>query len=256
MYLEENLANMNKKYKSMGIRFEYNGEIVRVIEGKEFLLQDKPSLKRELSQNFRMIFSPALKWYIGDEGIARLQVRRVKFEPTRPLADMQKLLYEEIAAIQEEPLKNSLMEYLKKTPYFLEAPAAKGMHHNYRHGLLEHTLQTIKMARLIAKAMADEVTVDFDVLIAGALLHDVGKVNSYSLEGDVINTTEIYAKQNHIINGVKIVAQEIKSAKLDELIHIVASHHNIPDWGSPVEPKTPEAWIIHTVENLSSKIMG
>lgn len=256
MYLEENLAKMNKRYNPSGIRFEYNGEIVRVIETKEFLLQDKLNLKRELTQNFRMIFNPTLKWYIGDEGIARLQSRRVKFNPTHSLADMQKLLYEEIGAIQEELLKNSILEYLRKIPYFLEAPAAKGMHHNYRHGLLEHTLQTIKMARLIAKAMADEFTVDFDVLIAGALLHDVGKVNTYTIDGDVISTTEIYAKQNHIINGVKILAQEIKSAKLDELIHVVASHHNIPEWGSPVEPKTIEAWIIHTVENLSSKIMG
>ncbi len=256
MYLEENLIKMNKKYKSSGIRFEYNGQIVRVIESKEFLLQDKSSLKQELTQNFWISFNPTLKWHIGDEGIARLESRQVKFEPTQPLANMQKLLNEEIAAIQEEPLKNSLLMYLEKTPFFLEAPAAKSMHHNYRHGLLEHTLQTIKMARLISKAMADEVSVDFDLLIAGALLHDIGKVNSYALKGDVINTTEIYAKQNHIINGVKIVAQEIKSAKLDELIHIIASHHNIADWGSPVEPKTPEAWIVHTVENLSSKIMG
>ena len=102
----------------------------------------------------------------------------------------------------------------------------------------------------------ENLIIDQDLLIAGAILHDIGKINCYKYYNEIIEITDIFHKQEHIINGIKIISQEIKSEKLDKLIHILASHHNIKEWGSPIEPISNEAWIIHFVENLSSKIMG
>ena len=62
--------------------------------------------------------------------------------------------------------------------------------------------------------------------------------------------------RDHIVQGVKLVTSFIQSEKLDSIIHIVANHHAEKNWGSPVQPRTPEAWMIHTMDNLSSKIMG
>jgi len=121
--------------------------------------------------------------------------------------------------------------------------------------LLEHTVQTIELA-LAVNDVIENLIIDKDLLIASATLHDIGKIKCYETSNGIIQITDTFAKQEHIINGIKIVSQEIKSDKLDELIHILASHHNTKEWGSPIEPKTNEAWIIHCVENLSSKTMG
>src|SRR5271157_4602034 len=260
MFLETNLAKMNEKYNPLGIQFVQElDNTIRILQDNERILGRSAPLWEELNRNFRLQWNGSQKfWFIAEEEVARLEGRSWKFKPTTDPEELKTTLFEFVDLIEEEDLKTSVVDFLNKTPYFFEAPAAKGMHHNYRHGLLEHTVQTVQMASLIAKNMAGEIggSLDFDLIIAGSILHDCGKINDYVIRGDVISTTEIHLKQDHIINGVKIVSQEIKSAKLDELIHIIASHHNLREWGSPVEPKTPEAWIIHTLENLSSKIMG
>ncbi|MHC1624704.1 MAG: HD domain-containing protein, partial [Methermicoccaceae archaeon] len=88
---------------------------------------------------------------------------------------------------------------------------------------------------------------------------DVGKINCYeyneTTHGD-FQVTTILREQDHIIHGVKLISQYIKSEKLDDIIHIVASHHALRIWGSPVEPQSNEAWIVHLADNLSSRIMG
>ncbi len=93
-----------------------------------------------------------------------------------------------------------------------------------------------------------------DLLIAGAILHDIGKIYCYDYKQQNIDITEIFLKHEHIIQGVKLVAQFIKSNKIDSILHIIASHHNLKEWGSPVKPNSIEAWIIHYADNISGKI--
>lgn len=64
----------------------------------------------------------------------------------------------------------------------------------------------------------------------------------------------LFIQHEHIIQGVKIVSQNIILIKLDDIIHIIASHHNLKEWGSPAKPNSIEAWIIHYAENISRKI--
>ena len=203
-----------------------------------------------------MQFTKDLLWHIGHDGITILKSRKIKLEPFRKIESLGKDLVNYINLIEDTDFKEELRIFFKSNEEFFTKPAAQSKHHNYKGGLLEHTIQTVEMAIALAEKMDEDVLIDNDLLIAGSLLHDVGKMDCYEFDGDLIYTTDIGYAQNHIINGVKIISQKFKTDKLDDLIHIIASHHQLKEWGSPVEPRTNEAWIIHMVENLSSKIMG
>jgi len=93
-----------------------------------------------------------------------------------------------------------------------------------------------------------------DVLIAGAILHDIGKIHCYDYNLRNIDITDLFLKHEHIIHGVKLATQFVKSIKLDNILHIIASHHNLKEWGSPVKPHCIEAWIVHYADNISGKL--
>ncbi len=185
-----------------------------------------------------------------------IKSRMKKTEPTKSIEELSENLKIYIEMIIDDELKDSIKKILDNNQEFFTATAAKQKHHAYRGGLLEHTIQTIKICLALIEGINDEISIDKDVIIAGSILHDIGKINCYKSVDDGFDITEMYLTQGHIINGIKMISQTIKSEKLDELIHIIASHHNLKDWGSPVEPRSREAWIIHLAENLSSKILG
>lgn len=256
MYLEENLKKLNDKYNTIGISFKHEGNIIKIIEKRVFLLNNYPNVKQELKIKYWMQFSKDLLWHIKKDGIDLLSSKTVKNETSKSINELHNELSNFIELIDENELKDSIKEFLSKNEKFYNSPAAKIKHHAYRGGLLEHTLQTVKLSISILENIKDELSVNKDLIIAGAILHDIGKINCYEIVEESIEITNIYLKQDHIVNGIKLISQNIKSENIDELIHIVASHHNIKKWGSPVEPKTREAWIIHIAENLSSKILG
>jgi len=136
------------------------------------------------------------------------------------------------------------------------APAAQSLHHAYLGGLLEHTVSLCTLGELIAVRY---FWVDRDLLIAGAILHDIGKIYEltysrafgYSTEGTLIG---------HI--GIRLVMLEQKARGLPQfphellvvLEHLVVSHHGRLEYGSPVEPRCAEALILHYVDQIDSKI--
>ncbi|MHA1730711.1 MAG: HD domain-containing protein [Promethearchaeota archaeon] len=257
MYLEENIARLNEEYGSMGIRFELiEGGVVDVVEERKFVLNSRPALKQTLKKRLGMAFNDTLKWHLGRQAVKKLEDVRLKFRPALEPPAMKKALINYIKRIGEQELQVSILQLLTNNKYFYEAPAARSMHHNYEGGLLEHTLQTVKVALGIVDNLDHDMKVDVDLVIAGAVLHDIGKINCYAFVPGGVEITSLGKKQDHIVNGIKLVSQHVKSSKLDALIHVVASHHNLTDWGSPVPPQIPEAWIVHFAENLSSKIMG
>jgi len=203
-----------------------------------------------------MQFSSEFLWHIKTDGINLLKSRSIKTEPTNSIEELSEELNTYIEMITENELKESIKNFLSNNREFYNSPAAKIKHHAYKGGLIEHTLQTIRISKAIMENIRDELIIDKDLIIAGAILHDIGKINCYEIKDEGIEITDTFIKQEHIVNGIKLISQYIKSESINELIHIVASHHNIRDWGSPIEPKTREAWIIHMAENLSSKILG
>lgn len=256
MYLEENLKRLNDKYNPFGIAFAHEGNIIKVKEESDFIINNYPAIKKELRLKYKMQFSSELLWHIKKDGINILKTRSIKTKPTKSIDELSEELNGYIDMINEGVLKDSIKTFLSNNHEFFNLPAAQIKHHAYEGGLLEHTLQTIKLSLAILDCIDDEVTIDKDLIIAGAILHDVGKINCYEITENGIEITDIFLKQEHIINGITLISQNIKSENIDELIHIVASHHNIKDWGSLIEPKSKEAWIIHFTENLSSKILG
>jgi len=138
------------------------------------------------------------------------------------------------------------------------APAAKGMHHVYLGGLLEHSLAVAKLVDAMVPLYGG---LNRDLLIAGALLHDIGKVREmtylrsfdYSDEGKLIG---------HISIGTEMLQERIASLpdfprELGMLLkHMLLSHHGQYEYGSPKRPKTLEATILNYLDDLDSKING
>lgn len=252
--LKENIRLLNIKYKSLNIRFELQGNIISIIQ--DYVISKNPALKQALKDQYVMMWNnDQKKWFIGKAGIKILSKKIIKTKPSKSIKELASELVGYIEMIKEPELRNSIKTFMRENRDFFKAPGARYNHHNYIGGLLEHTVQTVKLSLAVSDT-TENLIIDRDVLISGSILHDVGKINCYEFSQGTIELTDIFKEQEHIINGVKIISQEIKSEKLNDLIHILASHHNIKDWGSPIEPVSNEAWIIHTVENLSSKIMG
>jgi len=159
----------------------------------------------------------------------------------------------EIKAILREFFVND-KEFLKK---FLKAPAGMKVHHAYLGGLLEHSVSVAELCDYAWRMYRD--LVNRDLLIAGALLHDVGKVYEYEVTSKGIEVTTEGELRGHITIGVALLWEkakkiDIQDEKVLELEHMIISHHGELEWGSPIIPKTPEAFLLHHVENLDAKM--
>ncbi len=139
---------------------------------------------------------------------------------------------------------------------FRELPAAVTHHHAYVHGLLEHTLAVTKSARALAEVYKSSgIDMDPDIVTAGGLLHDLGKIDSYRLDpfpGMTVPGTVI----DHIALGFSLFSCLAKEYGLDKEIetaigHILVSHHGRKEFGSPVLPATPEAMVVSSSDELN-----
>ncbi|HKJ05561.1 MAG TPA: HD domain-containing protein [Geopsychrobacteraceae bacterium] len=178
--------------------------------------------------------------------------------------DQQEMLAElqQILGSLNDPWVEKLLRAFFDDPDFYKryshAPAAKAMHHVFLGGLLEHSLAVAALASDIA---ARYPQVNRNLLIAGALLHDVGKVAELSYERS-FNYTDEGKLLGHIMIGVEMIETQIR--KLDGfptmtgtlIKHLLLSHHGQYEFGSPKRPKTLEAVILNFIDDLDSKING
>ena len=138
---------------------------------------------------------------------------------------------------------------------FKRAPAAKGFHHIYLGGLLEHSLSVV---RLLQKTADQYPELNRDMLIAGGILHDIGKIHEFSYQS-IIDYSDEGRLIGHIVMGVEMINKKI-AAMNDfpqqlalELRHIILSHHGEFEYGSPKRPKTLEALVVHYIDDLDAK---
>lgn len=143
---------------------------------------------------------------------------------------------------------------------FRVAPAAKGNHHNYRHGLIEHTTQVAQAVHALCGTFPE---VDGDLAVTGALLHDIGKLDTYNPDPLAID----YTRDAHLVGEIPLSYYRVRRA-LEELptnpavsmdkawmvLHMIASHHGIAAHGATASPATPEALLVHYVDNLSARM--
>jgi 3'-5' exoribonuclease len=174
----------------------------------------------------------------------------------RPIDEMWQELEGHIARVSSPHVRELLSRIVAGyAERFRIWPAAQTVHHAYRGGLLEHVLKIMDTVLFLA----DAYKVNRDVLVAGAILHDIGKLEElaygvttdYTVEGNMLG---------HITIGATIVrdaAREIPGFPHELLVqieHLVLSHHGGKALGSPVEPMTVEAFILAAADDLDSKI--
>ena len=140
---------------------------------------------------------------------------------------------------------------------FMLAPAAKAMHHPYLGGLLEHVLSMCGLADKVAAHYKG--VVDRDLLIAGSILHDIGKI--YELEySRSFGYTDEGKLIGHITMGVELVDEKIKTIAgfppelAMHVKHLMLSHHRLLEFGSPKRPKTIEAVVLCYLDDLDAKV--
>ncbi len=164
-----------------------------------------------------------------------------------------------VAGIRDPNLRALLEAFLNDEPLarrYRTAPAAKQVHHAYLGGLIEHVLSVCRLCQLVAPHY---VNLDLDLLLTGAILHDIGKVAEltydrsfgYSSEGQLLG---------HIVIGLRLVEEKLRQfpdfpPKLRVLVeHMIVSHHGELEFGSPKVPLFPEALLLHHLDNLDSKM--
>jgi 3'-5' exoribonuclease len=136
------------------------------------------------------------------------------------------------------------------------APAAKHVHHAFLGGLLEHVLSVCHLSRMTAEHYR---YIDLDLLLTGAVLHDVGKVAELTYDRSVSYSTEGQLL-GHIVIGLRMVHEKLHALpdfppKLRVLVeHLIVSHHGELEFGSPKTPLFPEAMLLHHLDNLDSKM--
>jgi 3'-5' exoribonuclease len=169
-----------------------------------------------------------------------------------------------VASVQDAALRALLRRCVGRATEtgraFCVHPAAKRNHHAYLGGLLEHSISVATVCDRLATHYREQgFAVDRDLLVTGALVHDLGKVRElrgmpspdYTTEGKLLG---------HIVIGMQMVQQEAESVKnLDTdrlllLLHLIASHQGKPEWDSPRTPQLIEAVILHYADDLDAKL--
>jgi len=174
-----------------------------------------------------------------------------------------KLHFIELLHSIEDPYLKPLLEQIFNPAVregFFRAPAAKRIHHNYPGGLLEHTCKAADLCLQMADAYP---ALNRDLLLSGTLLHDIGKIMEYkngfspqyTMEGKLIG---------HIVIGSELLSREIAVLRKEGLSfperlewmikHMILSHHGSLEFGSPVIPLFPEAFVLHVADNLDAKM--
>jgi len=174
----------------------------------------------------------------------------------RPVDEMWPELLRRVAEVQDPHLRALLSALVERYADRLRVwPAARQIHHAYRSGLLEHILKIMEVGTFLA----ERYSARRDLLIAGALLHDIGKLQElsydfatdYTVEGNLVG---------HIAIGIGMLRDLIRerpdfpAGLAMELEHLILSHHGAKDLGSPVEPMTIEAVLLATADDLDAKL--
>jgi 3'-5' exoribonuclease len=170
------------------------------------------------------------------------------------------ILYSElnskIESIKNPELKKFINEIFEETgEKFKIHPGAIQIHHNWIGGLLEHTLEVIEYCETSFRLYPD---LDHDLLIAGAILHDIGKLE------ELVTTSRIKGSEKgqligHLALGIVYLSEKFKKSDIDELtknklMHMLVSSHGKTEYGSPKEPMIPEAMALYYADESSSKI--
>lgn len=179
-------------------------------------------------------------------------------------------LVAQVGSFQDARLRLLAQTYLAEHgDKFRRAAAARDYHHARRGGLLEHTTQMMRAAEALMPVYAG---LNWDLVRAGVLFHDCGKLweLDYAAQGFVCPVTMMGELLGHITVGIEVAnkiwrslegsaeftapAQPPRELVREHLLHLIASHHGLKEYGAPVTPRTPEAWMLHHIDNIDAHL--
>lgn len=172
----------------------------------------------------------------------------------------RKRLRELVDSVKNSFLNALLMGVLKDKDIrtrLYDAPGAVTMHDACIGGLLEHTLQVAELCDAVARQIP---TLHRDLLLTGAILHDVGKTEELDYEGPVFDFTSSGTLVGHITLTTEIVSRaadtipDFPPTLRDAILHLILSHHGKREWGSPVAPALPEAFVLSQCDYMAAKV--
>lgn len=235
------------------------------------ILWDTAGVK-ELPQKGDVIF---VRGEVGDyygpqvviSDLRKLDPEKINRSYFQPVSDRDpREMLQELKEIISNDIKNPHLKLLllsffndkEFTRRFALAPAARSIHHNYAGGLLEHTLEVIRICRHLASLYPDHLRLD--LLLTGATLHDVGKIEEYDPASLDFEFSDRGKLVGHISIGKEMLDQKISQIpafpfqlKL-ELEHMILSHHGMREWGSPEVPKTIHAFTLFHADLVSARL--
>ncbi len=260
----ESLARNGKPYLTLHL-MDKSGEI----EGRVW--ENVETIGARFEKNDFIFIAAKATVYLGKMQLIVSELSRIPdnevnlqdFLPAgeRNVDEMLDELASVVESCRDSDLRRLLESFFSDADFldrYSTAPAAKGMHHVYLGGLLEHSLAVARLVDLIAPVYQD---LNRDLLVAGALLHDVGKVREmtylrsfdYTDEGKLLGHISIgYEMVHEKISLIRDFPHEMSML----LKHMMLSHHGQYEYGSPKRPKTIEATVLNYLDDLDSKING
>lgn len=182
---------------------------------------------------------------------------RSKYDEDEMMAELSAILKEHITTPYLAALVDAFLNDEETIIRFKKIPAAKHVHHAYIGGLLEHTLSILRLSVLVSGYYGK--VVDREMLLLGALFHDMGKVRELDASSGFDYTSE-GKLLGHLLLGIEMLNRYISQIdgfpemKRQLIGHLIASHHGILEYGSPKKPKTIEALILHFIDDMDAKI--
>jgi 3'-5' exoribonuclease len=185
-----------------------------------------------------------------------------RFDPEQMFAELTAIAKEQI---DDEALRQLVVDILEAhRDELLTLPAAKRNHHAFVGGYLEHVLNVVRTCCHLADKYGElytdlEPPLDKDIVVAGAVLHDIGKLRELATSAAGAEYTAAGSLIGHVLQGRDIVREAaagrtIDGEKLLRLEHVIISHQRLPEWGAPKPPMTPEALIVHYADDLDAKL--
>jgi len=175
----------------------------------------------------------------------------------RPIDEMWAELQEHLRGVRNDHIRVLLNRIVSDHEAELRVwPAAQQIHHAYRGGFLEHLTKMAEVGRFVANAYG----ADWDPVLAGIVLHDIGKLQELAYDGGTGSYTRDGNLVGHIALGIVMVREAVHGIAgfPDDLRahieHLIASHHGVREHGSPVEPKTVEAFILASIDELDARL--
>ncbi|MGO4887632.1 3'-5' exoribonuclease YhaM family protein [Anaerobacillus sp. MEB173] len=228
----------------------------------EIIQKELPAvvLVKGMTRQFQKALDMKVFYIVIPQNDEQISVR--EFIPHAPIAmdEAFKQIEETIDKMKNDKLYLIVNElYRLYRPFLVQYPASTH-HHQVYGGLVWHTFNTLQVAKLVIELYPG--LFDADLLLGGAILHDLAKIKDYHVQqGTITNVTDKAKMIGHIVGMAHEIREtarrldiDVNSSEVEALEHLILSHHGKGEHGSPVEPILPEAIALHAIVVLDTKL--